>query len=424
MKCGFFNSVNGDRKYDADDISNYFLKLISNGVFATPSNSMQVQAAGGMKIKVTPGWAFVNCKWLRLDTDYYITLDKSDVQYNRLDRIVVRLDPTESVRSVTIAVKKGTASSPTKIVPLTRVKNGIWELSLGQVWVMANATEIRQSNIIDERGNTDVCGWVTGLIDQIDTTSLFAQYDDAFKESLKHNEDVYEYFIDESKYQFDHELQNMIDSGNQRFDDFMAALQKKADSMPNNPEPKDDDDKPETPTPVTPTVVNNIDEQAVGNLIKTTLAKFIPMLFGYYCEVLDDWDFFHGYLNGYGISREVYDINNGDVVMIWHNGELLMNKEDYFLTGGDPKFWRVVDEQKRYGGQLTIQVWHPPVKNTSIFDDEPTVIKVEKKVASLSGSASNEIYSSPTETIAKSSSASVSGSSVKTISGKSEKVTQ
>ena len=177
MKCGFFNSVNGDRKYDADDISNYFLKLISNGVFATPANSMQIQAAGGMKIKITPGWAFVNCKWLRLDTDYYITLDKSDVQYNRLDRIVVRLDPTESVRSVTIAVKKGTASSPTKIVPLTRVKNGIWELSLGQVWVMANATEIKQSNIIDERGNTDVCGWVTGLIDQIDTTSLFAQYE-------------------------------------------------------------------------------------------------------------------------------------------------------------------------------------------------------------------------------------------------------
>ena len=105
MKCGFFNSVNGDRKYDADDISNYFLKLISNGVFATPASSLQIQAAGGMKIKVTPGWAFVNCKWLRLDTDYYITLDKSDVQYNRLDRIVVRLDPTESVRSVTISKK-------------------------------------------------------------------------------------------------------------------------------------------------------------------------------------------------------------------------------------------------------------------------------------------------------------------------------
>ena len=372
MKCGFFNSVNGDRKYDADDISNYFLKLISNGVFASPANSMQVQAAGGMKIKVTPGWAFVNCKWLRLDTDYYITLDKSDAQYNRLDRIVVRLDPSDSVRSVTIAVKKGTASSPTKIVPLTRVTNGIWELSLAQVWVFANSTEIKQSAIVDERANTDVCGWVTGLIDQINTTNLFAQYDAAFKE-------------------------------------FMEDLKSKS---------------PIGGTTTVTTQLESSDEQLIGNVVKTTLAKFIPMLFGYTCETMYDWDYFPGYLNGYGISREVYDINNGDVVMIWHNGKLLMNKEDYFLTGGDPKFWRVVDEQKRYGGQLTIQVWHPPVKSTSIFDDEPTVIKVEKKVASLSGSASNEIYSSPTETIAKSSSASVSGSSVKTISGKSEKVTE
>lgn len=42
---GFFNSVNGDRTYNADQISDYFLKLISNGVFATPSNAMQVQAS-------------------------------------------------------------------------------------------------------------------------------------------------------------------------------------------------------------------------------------------------------------------------------------------------------------------------------------------------------------------------------------------
>ena len=163
MRSGFFNSIDGDRKYDADDISNYFLKLISNGVFATPANSMQIQATTGMKVKVTPGWAFINCKWFRLDTDYTITLDKADSRYDRGDRIVLRLDPTESVRSVTIAVKKGTASSPTKIVPLTRVTNGIWELSLAQVWIYANSTEIKQSAIIDERANNDVCGWVYTL---------------------------------------------------------------------------------------------------------------------------------------------------------------------------------------------------------------------------------------------------------------------
>ena len=61
MRSGFFNSIDGDRKYDADDISNYFLKLISNGVFATPANSMQIQATTGMKVKVTPGWALRVC---------------------------------------------------------------------------------------------------------------------------------------------------------------------------------------------------------------------------------------------------------------------------------------------------------------------------------------------------------------------------
>ena len=59
ISYGFFNSVNGDRTYNADDISNYFLKLISNGVFATPSNAMQVQENDGMTVQVTAGWGFI-----------------------------------------------------------------------------------------------------------------------------------------------------------------------------------------------------------------------------------------------------------------------------------------------------------------------------------------------------------------------------
>ena len=56
---GFFDSINGDRTYNADDIGNYFLKLISNGVFATPSTSLQVQATTGMTVNVAAGWGFI-----------------------------------------------------------------------------------------------------------------------------------------------------------------------------------------------------------------------------------------------------------------------------------------------------------------------------------------------------------------------------
>ena len=177
---GFFNSINGDRTYNADQISDYFLKLISNGVFATPADSMQVQASSGMVVNVSAGWGFINCKWIKNDAPFPLTLDASDIVLNRIDRVVLRLDATSAVRSITIAVKKGTPASTAAPPALERVTGGVWELSLAQIAVNANATTITQANITDERADTNVCGWVTGLIDQIDTTNLFAQYNAAF----------------------------------------------------------------------------------------------------------------------------------------------------------------------------------------------------------------------------------------------------
>ena len=178
LKFGFFNSVNGDRKYNADDISNYFLKLISNGVFATPSNAMQVQASTGMTVSVSAGWAFINCKWLENTAAYPLTLDAADVVLNRIDRIVLRL--SESPRTMGIYIKKGTPASTPTAPELSRTKGTIWELSLAKISIHAGVTDITQAMITDERADTELCGWVTGLIDQIDTTNLFAQFTNAF----------------------------------------------------------------------------------------------------------------------------------------------------------------------------------------------------------------------------------------------------
>lgn len=182
ISYGFFNSVNGDRLYNADDISNYFLKLISNGVFATPSNAMQVQAVSGMSVNVSAGWGFINCKWLNNDAPYTLTLDAADIVLNRIDRIVMRLNADSSHRNMELAIIKGTPDATPTAPALTRVTGGVWELSLAQIYVGANVTEITQANITDERPDTSVCGYVTGLIDQIDTANLFAQYNAAFNE--------------------------------------------------------------------------------------------------------------------------------------------------------------------------------------------------------------------------------------------------
>ena len=357
MRSGFFNSIDGDRKYDADDISNYFLKLISNGVFATPANSMQIQAAGGMKVKVTPGWAFINCKWLRLDNDYYITLDKADVKYSRVDRIVLRLDPSDEARNITIQVKKGDAQEKAYLKSLERVKNGVWELSLGYVWVHANATEIRQSNIVDERANTDVCGFVTGLIDQIDTTNLFAQYNDSFKE-------------------------------------FMEGLKNGSGGIGD------------------------------GNLIQT-FTNFGQMLLGYQCYPIKEWDHFPGNLYGYGISRKQWDINNGEKLLVWWNGELLMEGVDYRISAGGytDELVHIItyDRDKYVGGALVLQSWYHPDNVPKEPSDEDDDSSSKKKAAAISGSAATDASGKKTTTVSGSSGSEINNAGVTTIHGKAEK---
>ena len=39
-----------------------------------------------------------------------------------------------------------------------------------------NAVKVSQSDIIDTRPNADLCGYVTGIITQVDTTTIFNQY--------------------------------------------------------------------------------------------------------------------------------------------------------------------------------------------------------------------------------------------------------
>ena len=182
VSYGFFDSVNGDRRYSADDFTHFLGNLVSDGVIATPANALQIQEAEGMTVKVSAGWAYIQGHYVHNDNDLYFTIDDSDILLNRADRIVLRLDKPN--RKIAITVKKGEPQylndDGTVILPYIQRDENIWELSLGWIGISAGQTSIVQAHITDERSRTDICGWVTGLIQQIDTTNLFAQYDNAF----------------------------------------------------------------------------------------------------------------------------------------------------------------------------------------------------------------------------------------------------
>lgn len=178
---GFFNSLNGDRKYNADQMSEYFKGLIGDGVFESVGGALQVLASSGMTINVSSGRMVIDCKWLDNDSTYSITINQAHVTLNRYTAIVAQLD--RSNRLMQIYAKDGTpASTPTH--PTLQDDGIITELCLAYVYVPAGATSISQSNISDTRPDHAVCGWVTGLIDQVDTSTLFLQWQTAYAENI------------------------------------------------------------------------------------------------------------------------------------------------------------------------------------------------------------------------------------------------
>lgn len=171
-KSSFFNSVAGDRKYQAADFASYFNSLITNGVFPNPGTNLQVISNNNMTVTVKAGKAWINGYVYINDSDLILPIDVADGVLNRIDRIVVRFDTVG--RLISTVVKKGTfASSP--VAPVLQRDADKYELGIGDILISAGVITIVQGNITDLRMNTTYCGWVNSLI-QADTTAIFNQY--------------------------------------------------------------------------------------------------------------------------------------------------------------------------------------------------------------------------------------------------------
>lgn len=178
---GFFNSVSGDRAYTAEQMSGLFEGLITDGVYEKVGNKLAVQPNSGMTIQIATGRGFFGKRWVNNDTPKTITLENADVTLNRYAAIVVKVDTTNAVRSAEPYAKYSSfASSPVK--PTMTRTDTVKEYCLAYVYIPAGATAITAANIEDTRSNQDLCGWVTGLIDQLDSNTLYTQFTAIFNE--------------------------------------------------------------------------------------------------------------------------------------------------------------------------------------------------------------------------------------------------
>lgn len=185
-RCGFFNATNAanpDRVYDSSDFAAYFASFIGNGVFAKHSNQLRVaqQKSPAMSVQVLGGQAWINGWWYENTSPLNIRIDPADGTLDRIDIVVVQFNLTN--REVKTIVRKGSPSAGATAPKLNR-DDDLWELKLAEVNVSHGTVNITDGKITDTRSNTAVCGWVSGLIDQMDTTELFNQLKEATQDAV------------------------------------------------------------------------------------------------------------------------------------------------------------------------------------------------------------------------------------------------
>ena len=146
IKSGFFNSLNHDRVYDADDINSIFDGIITDGVFGNIGSKFNVTPGSGMTVNVGTGKARFHQIFVENDANLVLQVSQSDVLLNRIDAVVIRVDRTMNGRIGNIVIVKGSPSQ-NPAAPTLSNDNQIWDMPIAYINVKANVNKINSSDI-------------------------------------------------------------------------------------------------------------------------------------------------------------------------------------------------------------------------------------------------------------------------------------
>ena len=184
VNCGFFDSVNGNNKYSAGDMNRPYHRIITEGVFATPqdtpSTDLQVYTANdGLDIVIKKGEGMLAKKWFENPADLRVSITPNSNIVNRIDSIVMQVNKNQSELNGSIIYREGTYATNTEPPVLENTEN-VAEMRLANILVKPQTELIGQEVITDLRGSSE-CPWITHLIKQVDTSTLFEQYRAAYQ---------------------------------------------------------------------------------------------------------------------------------------------------------------------------------------------------------------------------------------------------
>ena len=178
LTYGFYDSLNHDRLYNAQQMSAIFDGIINDGVFMSVGNQLHTVAGSGMQVIVKSGRAWFNNTWTLNDQEYPLTIAAADVLLTRIDAVVLEVNSEQATRANSLKIVKGTpASTPAK--PTLTNTSTVHQHALAYVTVAKNTSAITNSMIEIVVGKTET-PYVTAILQTTDITDLFNQWQDQF----------------------------------------------------------------------------------------------------------------------------------------------------------------------------------------------------------------------------------------------------
>lgn len=197
LTFGFYNSVNGDRKYNAIEMSSIFDGIIVDGVFMSIGDALNVTATGGMGITIGEGRAWFNHTWTLNDSPYPLTVPNSDVLLNQIHAVVLEVNSNTDVRANSFKIVSGTPSSNPQKPTLTKSEL-VNQYPLAYILVKAGATSISQADITNAVGTSE-CPFVTGPLKGMDIDDLILQWETQYTQWMDESSNAFNTWFQQMK---------------------------------------------------------------------------------------------------------------------------------------------------------------------------------------------------------------------------------
>lgn len=181
VSSGFFNSVNHDRLYDAEQLSSIFDGIIIDGVYENYGEAFMVTANpdANSSVIIGTGRAWFDHTWTVNDSQFAMQLDPPNELLGRTDAIVLDIDRSQETRKNSIIYIKGSESSP-ELPPSFIDEDLHKQYPIAYISRPAGPNSVVNQQNITITVGTSVCPVVTGILDAQNLENLWQQLDDEF----------------------------------------------------------------------------------------------------------------------------------------------------------------------------------------------------------------------------------------------------